>query len=90
MSTTGSILDSLGLTNPIEREQVDSILHSLQARGLTLDLDSSLSEGDRCCSESLAGSVSESLRLCQIRAVVDTPSYHTVYPGVEVIVWIEC
>ena len=90
VSITGSILDSLGLTNPIEREQVDSILHSLQARGLKLDLDSSMSEGDRCCSKSLAGSASESPRLCQIRACVDTPSYHTVYSGLEVTVWIEC
>jgi len=90
VSITRSILDSLGLTNPTEREQVDSILHSLQARGLKLDLDSSMSEGDRCCSKSLAGSASESPRLCQIRACVDTPSYHTVYPGLEVTVWIEC
>jgi hypothetical protein len=84
-SITASVLDSLGLTNPIEREQVDSILHSLQARGLKLYLDSLISEGDRCC----AGSASGSPRLCQIRACVDTPSYHTVNPGVEVTVWIE-
>ena len=67
---TGSILDSVGLASLVEREQVGSILHSLQERGLKLDLDSSVSDGDRCSSESLAGSGAAAPRLCQIRACI--------------------
>ena len=89
VSKTESILDALRFTDQIEREQVGSILHSLQERGLKLDLDACVSEGKPSSSKSLAGPASESPRLCQIRACIDTPSYHTVYPGTEVTVWLE-
>ena len=59
-----------------ERKQVGSILRSLQEMGLELD--------------SLVGSASENPQLYQIRARIDTPSYHTVNPGLEVTVLIEC
>jgi hypothetical protein len=40
--------------------------------------------------DSLEGSASEKPQLYQIRARIDTPSYHTVNPGLEVTVLIEC
>ena len=43
VSKIESILDALRFTNPIEREQGGSILHSLQERGLKLDLDACIS-----------------------------------------------
>ena len=78
-SITGSILERF--TSPIEREQVGSILDTLQAMGFSfvpLNTGNLSSPGPAD-----TGSV------CQIQARIDSPRDCTVLPGVEVTVLVE-